>query len=115
LSLDSPARQRIESGCAQCVACGEIEAGVMPRTSNRVPDDDPLGQRAAIVCALGSNGEKPFSAPNEQDILLADATREDLSVGDGLRGDSACQINRRSLVAAHIVTTSISVLAISLA
>ena len=65
----------------------KAETGVMPRTSYGVVDDQPFGERTAIMGADGADGEDFRSPPREQHLLLSDMAEQLASVRQVGRGD----------------------------
>jgi hypothetical protein len=101
LAFNAPAWKRIEGWRTYGITCGEIEARVMQRTSNRRSDHDALGERSAVMRALCADGEELFRATNQQYIVFSDTTGEDLSFRNRSHRDALGQISYR-LGVAHI-------------
>jgi hypothetical protein len=49
---------------------------VVPGTADRVVDHKPVDERAAIVCATGSDRKHLGPSAHQQDLLVADMTDE---------------------------------------
>ena len=89
-SLDPPARQRIEGRRPQRLAGPQAETGMMPRTAYLGADQQPLGERAAIVRAFAADREDFALGPGQDHRILADmpskhGVARKLAFGDPLR------------------------------
>src|SRR5439155_7527765 len=62
--LDVEARNGRECGAGDRLAAAEIEARVVPWTTNRFADDDALVERTTVMRARRAHGVKPFAAPH---------------------------------------------------
>ena len=83
-------RHRIEGRRAQRLAGAQAEAGVVPRAAHRVADDEPLGERAAVVRAFAADGEDFALGPRQDHRILADMSAEHgvgrkVALGDPVR------------------------------
>ena len=85
LTLHAPARDRIQRRSAQRLAGAQAETRVMQRTPDGVADDQPFGERAAIVRAVRADGEPLVARAREQHLVVADPSRQHAAVGDGAR------------------------------
>jgi len=101
LAFRAPARKGIEGWRPEGITGGEIEAGVMEWTSNRLSNQDAFGERSAVMRALCAHSEELFGAMNQQHIVVADATGKNLSLRNRFHRDALCQIN--GVAVAHIV------------
>ena len=54
---------------------------MMPGAAYAVADHEPLREGAVIVAAMGIDGEESVARAHEQDILIADVTKQ-LSVDE---------------------------------
>ena len=73
----------------------------MQWTPDGVADQKPVGERAVVVRAIRADGEELRRGMNQQHIVFADATSENLSFRDRFQRDASCQISCR-LAVAHI-------------
>jgi len=80
--LDAPPGQGIESRRGERIARSQAEAGVVPRTADCVTDDDPVGERRAIVSALGADREQVVALANEENGLAADMAFDDMPIAE---------------------------------
>ena len=81
----------------------------MPGAAHRVADDEPVGQRAVIVGAVGADREHLGAAAHEQHRLLADMAEQLAAVGQFARRNPQRQIgaDRLSLIFSHCVLPSL--------
>src|SRR5262249_19166415 len=94
-AIDPPAGDWVQCGCSQRFAGAQAETGVMPRTSNRVSDNQPLGKWSMIVGALRSNREDLVTfLDNEYITSVAITSTHDCFVGELLDLDAGGQITR---------------------
>src|SRR4051812_47577399 len=91
-ALDPPARKRIEGGRTEGVAGRKIEARVMQWTANRTANHDAVRECPSVMRTLGTNGVELTSGTDEQHIVVANATGDDLSVRDRLDWNAGRQI-----------------------
>jgi hypothetical protein len=87
-----PARHRIQSGSARCLAGAEIETRMMPGTSHRIPDDDSFTEGSAIVRALSANRENLGTKARQKDRLIANVAEEHSFLGNRLDCNSVGEI-----------------------
>jgi hypothetical protein len=80
LAVHAPAGDRIERRRAERLPRSQAEAGVMPRTAHRVPDDEPFDERAAIVRTRRANGEQLVAGTCQHDLVVADAAENHAAV-----------------------------------
>jgi hypothetical protein len=73
---------RIQCRRAQHLASAQTEAGMMPRTTNRIADEEPLGKRGAVMCADGADREQFFAAPDKEHRLAVRMPEQHGSVGN---------------------------------
>ena len=78
--LDIPASDRVERRCGQGLAGTQAEAGVMPRTAHGVPDQQALGERAAVVRARRTDREHFIAAPSQQHRFALGVAQQHLAV-----------------------------------
>ena len=90
--LDLPAVERIEGRRVQGLAGAKVEAGVVPGTAHRVADDEPVGERAVIVGAMGADREDLGAAAHQQHLLLADMAEQLAAVIEFGKGNSLPEI-----------------------
>ena len=64
----------------------------MPRTPDRVVDDEPVGQRAVIVRAMRADREVLVAAPDDDDLVVTDVTRHDRALGNLLKGNAGHEV-----------------------
>ena len=77
-----PARERTEGGSAQSFACAQIEASVMPWTTDGVIDHETIGQRPAVMRACRADCEHLVPAAHQQHLLVAAMTDELAAIGE---------------------------------
>ena len=65
------ARQAVHAGRLKLAAGGDLEAGVVPRADEAVAAEDALGQRRAVVGAVGVEGVVGAADAGQQDVRLA--------------------------------------------
>jgi hypothetical protein len=65
LLLNPPTGERACGRRSQCFTAAQIEAGVMPGTSNAVPDYESFTERPVVMAAMGRNGEYPSLTVNQ--------------------------------------------------
>jgi hypothetical protein len=70
----------------------EIEAGVMPRTSHRIVDNEALRERTIVVGALSADREDLSAAAQEQNRVLSDMADQLPAVWQFADGNSQRQI-----------------------
>ena len=69
IAFHPPTRDRIQRGRAHRLARSQVETGVMPRTPDRLGDNQAFGQRSAVLRASGADvvdfgaGEPDFDTP----------------------------------------------------
>jgi len=98
-----PAGDRVEGGGADGFAGAKAQARVMPRTAHRVPDHEPLGERAAVVRAGRAGGEDLLAPAHEQHRFTLGMADEGSPVAQVVPGDTRLEIRTRQLVpAAHV-------------
>ena len=71
LALHPVARHRVQRRRAQRLAGAQAEAGVVPGAAHGIADQQPLGQRSAVVGAMGSDGEDLVAVTRQQHRLAA--------------------------------------------
>jgi len=92
LLVDTPARDRVQRRGAQCLSGAQAEAGMVPGAAHGIADDQPLGERAAIVGAGRADGKKLAAAAREQHRLLPDMPAEHASVGNVVQRNALREI-----------------------
>src|SRR5262249_58387313 len=65
--LAAPARHGVEGGRGDRLTGPQAEAGVVPRASHGVADDQSFGERAAVMRACRADREQFVAAAGEQD------------------------------------------------
>ena len=87
----------------------KLEAGVMQRTAHRVPLDEPVGERTAVVGAGRTDRENVSVAAHEQNRVLSDMAGELAAVWQFGESNSLRQIGADglSLVFSHFVLPAI--------
>ena len=61
-----------KAGARERLAGAQAEAGVMPGAPHGIADDDPVGERRAVMGALCADREHVVALPDEEDRLVAD-------------------------------------------
>src|SRR5262249_39911032 len=74
--FDFPARDRIACWWPQCLSRAKAETSMMPRAADRVVDNEPLCEWAAVMCTRGADGIDVIGLPGEQDSLFADMSKK---------------------------------------
>ena len=97
--LDVPARNVVESGGANRGPGAKIKTRVMPRTSNRVSDDETFRERATVVRTIRSDREKFFSVPHEQNGFAVCLPQKTGAIIQLLAGNSSSEIGSVQFVA----------------
>jgi hypothetical protein len=90
--FDPPRVDWTESRRAQRFSGPEIEAGVMPRTSHRIVDNEALRERTIVVGALSADRENVSATAHEQNRVLSDMAGELGAVWQFVSGNSQRQI-----------------------
>src|SRR5215471_12282627 len=80
LPLDTPARDRIQRGRPQRLAGRQIEARVVKGAPNRVADDEPLGEGAAIMGAVRADREDAVASTDKHHFVFTHLAGERLAV-----------------------------------
>jgi hypothetical protein len=114
-----PTRHRIERGRSERLACAQTETGVMPGATNRIVQDEALGERRSVVSADAADREHLIATACEQHGLATDVPGEHVTVLQLRRIDALLEVgpfclfctgahwdpspsrNRRSIRAAH--------------
>ena len=101
----APRRHRIQGGGPERFARPAAEAGVMPRASDGVADDQSLREGSAVVRAGRAGGEDFLAAAPEDHGILADAAGEDSPVGNRRDLHAGLEVRARRGIglAAHAV------------
>jgi hypothetical protein len=73
-NLRGPARDRAQSRSPHRFPRAQAEAGVMPWTPYRAPDDQPFGERAVVVSTGSVNSEEFIIEPCNQHRVITDVT-----------------------------------------
>ena len=79
VALDLPDRERGQRRRADGFAAAQIETGVMPRTADALPDDEPLGERPVIMTAMRVDRENLLVGAHQHNILVADMSEQRLA------------------------------------
>jgi hypothetical protein len=66
----------------------------MQRTSDRVADDQAVGELAAIVRTATTDGEESVPGPHDDDLVVADHAGERRAIGEAADGDASSQIRK---------------------
>ena len=93
--LDAPAGDRVERRSAQGLAGAQAEARVMPGTTNRIADQQPVRERGAVVRAEGTDREQFLPAPRENHRLAAHVPGEHPAVADVRDWDARGEVRPR--------------------
>ncbi len=91
-AFDAPTGNRIQRRRAQRFARFETEARMMQRTSNRLANDQALGESPAIVRAVGADGEESIAGTRQQHVILADASGQHVAARQRFDGYPERQI-----------------------
>jgi hypothetical protein len=70
---------------------------MMPRTSDRLLDDQPFGERTMVMGAVCTDREKLRATTEQEHIVIPDVTEKLSSVGDLMLRESERQIGPASL------------------
>jgi hypothetical protein len=92
LLLDPPARDRIQRRGAQCLSGAQAKAGVVPRATDGIPVEDPLGERTVIMGALSANREERSAGSRQQHRLARDLPQNHPAVGEIPERDSSGKV-----------------------
>ena len=92
-----------ESRRAQGFPGPKVKARVMPGAAHRVVDNEPVGEGAMIVGAMGADREDIGAAARQQHRLVADVAEKLAAIGQVGEGDSSSQIGagRPGLIFGH--------------
>jgi hypothetical protein len=91
LLFDLPDRERAQRRRACRLPSAQIEAGMMPGTTDAVSDDEPLGQGTVIMAAMRIDRKHLGSDSHQQDVLVADMPQQGLA-GEITRRDALGEI-----------------------
>jgi hypothetical protein len=92
LLIDLPAFERIERRASFHRAGFQVEAGVVPRASNRPVDEQAFDERAVVVSAQCRNCKVLVAALDDEDLLCADTADELRASIELARRDSQFQV-----------------------
>ena len=96
--VDVVTGQRVERRGAHRDAGAQIEAGVVPRAADGVADDQPFGERAAVVRAGGAERHDLVVRPADEQHGLAARVPEQRRVGGEVAGrDPRFEVRPREL------------------
>ena len=90
--LDAPAGDRVQRRRAQGLAGAQAETGMVPRTANRIVDQQPFGERRAIMRADGADREQLVAAPGEQHRFAVRVPEQHGAVGNRRERDALREI-----------------------
>ena len=65
---------------------------MVPRTSNGIADDDPVGERRAIMRALGADREDVVALAREENRLVTDMSFKQASIREAREGDAGGEV-----------------------
>src|SRR5688572_23958856 len=95
--LDTPAGNRIEGRRAERLTGSQAEAGMVPRASHRVADDQAFDEWAVIVSAGRADGEEAITLAHQDRLLLADASEDLAAVRKLLQRETLGEIRLRNV------------------
>ena len=78
LVLDLPDGKRIERRRARGFSAAQVKAGVVPGTTDAVANHEAIRKRPVIMAAIRVDGENPGACAHQQDILVADMSKQGL-------------------------------------
>ena len=94
--LDLPDRERIDRRRAAGFAGPQVETGVVPGTADALAVDQPFGERAVIVAAMGVDRKDLRSRTHQQHFFVTDMAKQG-RVGEFGRRDTFGQIGAGGL------------------
>ena len=97
VTIDTPAGDRVECRRAQGVSRAKTETGVVPRTPDRVADDQSVGERTVVVRAMRADGEVLVAAPDDDDLIVTDMARDDRAVGNLRKWNTGLEVEAHSV------------------
>jgi hypothetical protein len=80
--FDVPPWEVIERWWAREIAGPEIECRVVPRTSDRLPDDESVGEGSTVVRTLASDGIAAAADARDDDGIIAHSSSDEPAVHD---------------------------------
>ena len=96
--LDAPAGDRVQRRGAQGPAGTQAKTGMMPRATNRVADQQPVGQRGAIVRANSTDREQFVTAPRKQHRFAVCVPKQHSAVGNFRERDALDEVRSTEFV-----------------
>jgi len=76
----------------QGLAGAQVEAGMMPRATDGIVNQNPLAERAIVMGALSVDGEEFGTPADEEDGLPIGMTDDLAAVGKIVEGDALSQV-----------------------
>jgi hypothetical protein len=80
--FDSPARDRVERWRAEGFSRAQAEAGMMPRASHGVPNDETLRKRPVVMSALCADRENLVTPAHQGHVFAIDLTQSHHSISE---------------------------------
>jgi hypothetical protein len=99
--IDDPEADRVDCGRADRFTGAKAKPGVMPGTTNGLPDKQALGERPLVVGASGADGEERAIDARDHHLFLAHTAVHNSALGHVGGGHPKGQVGKRGIFRVH--------------